>query len=97
MFKWYRNATICFVFFPDVKPVEAADPERKFPKEQFLNSKWFTRGWTLQELLAPFKVLFFITTFELLGGKLGFLNQFSCPRLNSLISQASGIKAEVLH
>jgi hypothetical protein len=47
MFRWYRNAAKCYVFLSDVS------------KDEFRGSKWFTRGWTLQELLAPRSVEFF--------------------------------------
>ncbi|KAI1480322.1 HET-domain-containing protein [Daldinia eschscholtzii] len=48
MFAWYRNSAVCYAYLYDV---EAEDT--------FAQSRWFTRGWTLQELLAPSKVLFF--------------------------------------
>jgi len=42
MFLWYKRAEICFAYLSDVRsPVESE------------SSRWFTRGWTLQELIAP--------------------------------------------
>ena len=48
MFNWYRNSKICIVHLADTTslPTLERDP-------------WFTRGWTLQELLAPKRVKFF--------------------------------------
>ncbi|KAK8017304.1 heterokaryon incompatibility protein het-E-1 [Apiospora rasikravindrae] len=37
----------------------------------FQNSRWWTRGWTLQELLAPKNVVFFASDWSPLGSKAG--------------------------
>ena len=93
MYKWYQNAEICFVFLPDVEPIPSTEPEQKFLEEQFLTSKWFTRGWTLQELLAPSQVLFFNTAFEFFGGK---CTVDDYPSLSPSISRATGISSDAL-
>ncbi|KAM5353583.1 hypothetical protein ACJ41O_000233 [Fusarium nematophilum] len=54
MFLWYRKASICYVYMDDVPSAE--DPTTKNSK--FRYSRWFTRGWTLQELLAPPELAF---------------------------------------
>ena len=59
MFRWYRNAVACFAFLADDKG--AGDFER---------SRWFTRGWTLQELLAPHRLFFFDSGWDFVGDKL---------------------------
>ncbi|KAH6882029.1 heterokaryon incompatibility protein-domain-containing protein [Alternaria rosae] len=51
MFYWYSNSTNCYAFLEDVL---ADEFERDLPE-----SRWFTRGWTLQELIAPTKVFFY--------------------------------------
>jgi hypothetical protein len=56
MFQWYENSQICYTYLNDVA-VGEEDHERE--NSAFRNSKWFTRGWTLQELLAPQTVVFF--------------------------------------
>jgi hypothetical protein len=56
MFRWYRDATKCYVYLADVstKKQRASDRFSEHPWESaFRSSEWFTRGWTLQELLAP--------------------------------------------
>ncbi|OTB00391.1 hypothetical protein M426DRAFT_267724, partial [Hypoxylon sp. CI-4A] len=55
MFVWYRDAAICYAFLL-ASPNELGTAEFK---AQFAQNKWFTRGWTLQELLAPQDVIFF--------------------------------------
>lgn len=50
MYQWYRDAAVCYVFLEDVQGHDIAD---------FVQSNWFTRGWTLQELLAPTYVVFY--------------------------------------
>ena len=54
MFRWYRNAARCYVWLADVPRTPIAPWE-----EPFRRSRWFTRGWTLQELIAPSSVEFF--------------------------------------
>jgi hypothetical protein len=54
MFRWYGNATVCYAYLVDVEP--GHDPEHD--DSQFRKSRWFTRGWTLQELLAPRSMVF---------------------------------------
>jgi hypothetical protein len=48
MFNWYRDATECYIYLADVTGVHDMD-----------KSRWFTRGWTLQELIAPESAVFF--------------------------------------
>jgi hypothetical protein len=70
MFRWYQNATRCYVYLSDVsKPDTGADDQRAW-QEAFRKSRWFTRGWTLQELIAPRLVDFFSLEGERLGSKL---------------------------
>jgi hypothetical protein len=70
MFRWYQNAMRCYVYLPDVsKPDNGLDGERPW-KEAFHRSRWFTRGWTLQELIAPTLVDFFSVEGQQLGTKL---------------------------
>ncbi|KAM7182559.1 truncated HET-R [Rhypophila sp. PSN 637] len=69
MFQWYRNAAKCYVYLPEVSTRKwDADGSSKC----YLNlrdCRWFTRGWTLQELIAPAIVEFFSKDGERLGDK----------------------------
>jgi hypothetical protein len=55
MFKWYQKATKCYVYLDDVQPQEAS----QILDSELEGSRWFKRGWTLQELIAPARVEFF--------------------------------------
>ncbi|KAH9941490.1 hypothetical protein B0H21DRAFT_824404 [Amylocystis lapponica] len=48
MFRWYRNAKLCIVHLAD-----------SLSREDMARDAWFTRGWTLQELLAPRRMKFY--------------------------------------
>lgn len=54
MFQWYRNAAICYAYLSDVDILEHPTGEM----QAFSSSRCFTRGWTLQELLAPAELVF---------------------------------------
>ena len=74
MFRWYQNAVKCYVYLSDVstKKRKASDSFTEYTWEPaFRSSKWFTRGWTLQELLAPGSTLirFFSREGDYLGDK----------------------------
>jgi hypothetical protein len=71
MFGWYQNAKKCYVYLSDVE-CNNLDADSKLSQRwqpAFRRSKWFTRGWTLQELLAPASVSFYSREGELLGDK----------------------------
>ena len=77
MFRWYRDAKRCYVYLPDVpcdKPHRGVsdsgevNPDRAW-ETAFRRSRWFTRGWTLQELLAAPIVHFFSQDELYLGSK----------------------------
>lgn len=56
MFAWYRDAAVCYVYLSDVSSVDKSSVRFS---QQLNASKWFTRGWTLQEYIAPRDVQFF--------------------------------------
>ncbi|KAK4443506.1 hypothetical protein QBC34DRAFT_211026 [Podospora aff. communis PSN243] len=123
MFRWYRNAAVCYAFLDDVSC--ESDPQyREFlahfgklhefgyrsslqsqPRildgpgvvESLRFSRWFTRGWTLQELIAPFNVEFYSRDWRLLGTKLD--NRRNTAPEHSfpvLISTITGIDLAIL-
>jgi hypothetical protein len=72
MFRWYRNAKKCYVYLADVSTPgyeTGLQAHRSTWEAAFRKSKWFTRGWTLQELVAPESVEFFSQDGKLLGDK----------------------------
>jgi len=64
MYKWYGKAARCYVYLPDVTARGFASNDGAFER-----SRWFTRGWTLQELIAPASVEFFSVEGQRLGDK----------------------------
>ncbi|OCK73943.1 HET-domain-containing protein [Lepidopterella palustris CBS 459.81] len=79
MFSWYQNSKVCYAYLEDV---EASSFEDSLP-----SSRWFTRGWTLQELIAPEFVVFVDKYFDEFGTK---------QSMASTISEITGIHKEVL-
>jgi hypothetical protein len=86
MFYWYQVATRCYVYLSDISVDQGTQPPQVPPITQ---SRWFTRGWTLQELLAPQSVEFFSSEGMLLGNK-------KSPELQSQIQEKTGIAIEAL-
>ena len=60
MFQWYKSSDACYVYLSDV-------PNNKQDMQMLRESRWFTRGWTLQELLAPLNIGFYAQDWSLLG------------------------------
>ena len=54
MFKWYEQSQVCYAYLSDV----TGSGIHGSRSDRIENSKWFTRGWTLQELLAPPTLIF---------------------------------------
>ena len=76
MYRWYQEADICYGFLADVSR-----------EEEMSGCKWLTRGWTLQELIAPPNLLFLNKNWEELGTK---------GDLAESISRWTGIPVSVL-
>lgn len=90
MFRWYRDAVKCYVYLVDVsRPACDADnePSKLAWELSFRKSRWFTRGWTLQELIAPASVQFFSKEGVTLGTK---------SSLEQHICNVTGIPVEAL-
>ncbi|KAF2679379.1 HET-domain-containing protein [Lentithecium fluviatile CBS 122367] len=77
MFRWYHKAAKCYVYLSDVSTAQPTEDPffQQVWKSAFCHSKWFTRGWTLQELLAPKSVEFFSAEGERLGSRLELLQE----------------------
>jgi hypothetical protein len=90
MFRWYQEATRCYVLLTDVFSAEPATdrvPDMPAWEEEFRRSRWFTRGWTLQELLAPRFVSFYSRDRTYLGDRYNLkqlihqITNIPCPAL----------------
>ncbi|RYP92644.1 hypothetical protein DL770_001286 [Monosporascus sp. CRB-9-2] len=83
MFRWYQRASVCYAYLSDV-------PGDQNPREEgskFRTSRWFRRGWTLQELLAPRRVVFYNSEWHRLGAK---------AQLRTVIEEITGIPQRFL-
>jgi tetratricopeptide (TPR) repeat protein len=70
MFRWYKNAARSYVYLSDVSAASTQEAgQRSSWEASFCASKWFKRGWTLQELIAPSSVQFFSKEEQALGDK----------------------------
>ncbi|KAK4043001.1 hypothetical protein C8A01DRAFT_44068 [Parachaetomium inaequale] len=65
MFRWYRDAAICYAYLSDVPSGDSLHDA----ESAFSSSRWFQRGWTLQELLAPLNLRFYDAGWSCLGTK----------------------------
>ncbi|KAK1750038.1 heterokaryon incompatibility protein-domain-containing protein [Echria macrotheca] len=67
MFNWYRRSKVCYVYLNDWLP----DTENDWGTLARLGPppRWFTRGWTLQELIAPIEVEFYDMSWTFRGTK----------------------------
>ncbi|PIL23543.1 hypothetical protein GSI_14856 [Ganoderma sinense ZZ0214-1] len=65
MYRWYCDADVCYASLSDV----ADDDSPLLPESDFRSSRWHTRGWTLQELIAPHTVVFLSKSWDFIGTK----------------------------
>ncbi|KAK8033992.1 hypothetical protein PG993_008987 [Apiospora rasikravindrae] len=68
MYRWYQNAAVCIAFLSDAHDDDAMRNVNSF-HDVCHQSLWFTRGWTLQELVAPAEVIFYGSDWKYLGSK----------------------------
>ncbi|TFK83908.1 HET-domain-containing protein [Polyporus arcularius HHB13444] len=89
MFRYYAFARICYGYLRDVSPVLSGTRGLTYRLESmtFVESIWFQRGWTLQELIAPRFFVFVSKSWKVLGTK---------ADLAELLEERTGIPATVL-
>ena len=116
MFKWYRQASVCYAYISDVPPLPAHDariaalPQVEKPsqsvggmfsehlgsfdddetsqwEQNFSQSRWFTRGWTLLELVAPKSLEFYGSDWQFMGSR---------KTLSAFITTITSIPSSVL-
>lgn len=89
MFRWYQSCVYCYVYLSDF------DSKSGDLSTNFTNSRWFTRGWTLQEMIAPPVVRFYDCNWQYYGS----INEYrvhSDVRLVELISSKTGVPKGIL-
>ncbi|KAK0702502.1 hypothetical protein B0T21DRAFT_321315 [Apiosordaria backusii] len=117
MYRWYQDSTICYAFLNDVDDSKNYDSEFDNEEQQTFarirnitrsvqRSRWFTRGWTLQELIAPPNVIFYSRNWNVLGTKLKNFKHSEQPLYRpsthepldfaTLVSEITGVEVDVL-
>ena len=89
MFSWYEKAKVCIAYLEDINCARSSP----LFDTSFQNSVWFTRSWTLQELLAPHEVYFFNTRWTNIGTRGTLANQIS--RSTNIPRSALEVKANL--
>jgi len=96
MYRWYQEAEVCYVYLEGVRysgtwtedpPTPPNWTKNHSLRADFSKSRWFSRGWTLQELIAPPNLMFFNSNWEEIGTKLS---------LQEALTDITGIPAQVL-
>ncbi|KAK1985475.1 heterokaryon incompatibility protein-domain-containing protein, partial [Colletotrichum cereale] len=90
MWRWYKEADICYAFLSDLPASHSViDPllQSRATFEDLKSCRWLTRGWTLQELLAPTYIDFFDSSWTKRGTKASLRHELSI---------LTGIRFEVL-
>lgn len=83
MFRLYKRAEVCYVHLADVESTDGPT----LAGSAFRKSRWFKRGWTLQELIAPREVLFFTSTWEPIDNK---------HHLSEIIQNITGVPSSII-
>ena len=80
---------MCFAYLVDVPPRGRIRSQSSTAKDEpeLENSRWFTRGWTLQELIAPSIMIFLDEKWQVIGTK---------SSLKNIISEITGIPVNIL-
>jgi hypothetical protein len=92
MYRWYQRAAICYVYLADLIP------STNF-HDQLPSCRWFKRGWTLQELLAPQKIDFFDADWNFKGVKHAATQRstrLGSVDLGDLVSSITGVDQRIL-
>jgi hypothetical protein len=84
MYAWYRDSAICFAYLSDFQLPQRS---RYWNEEDLGKSRWFKRGWTLQELIAPEYLVFYGSWWRPFGTK---------KELADVISKVTGIGVGLL-
>jgi hypothetical protein len=98
MYAWYRDSTMCIVYLADYHKISkrgsvligggASRPEPV--RESFWKSRWWTRGWTLQELVAPRVVKFYEAQWDFVANKTELIDEIAQrERINHLVLEGA--------
>ncbi|KAI4088291.1 MAG: hypothetical protein LQ348_004314 [Seirophora lacunosa] len=77
MYLWYARSDVCLVYLSDFDTDTTGELNNSAVMASFRRSRWFRRGWTLQEMLAPSHVEFYNSKWEYIGDKHELVSQLS--------------------
>ena len=94
MYRWYHDAEVCFTYIADVDAVPTGGETHGFTDQiqAFKKSRWFSRGWTLQELIAPRKRVFFSNDWSLIHFS---TDETEKDSLDKLLASITGVSPAV--
>ena len=84
MFRWYRHSTICIVHLAQSGNID-----------DILHDEWTTRGWTLQELLAPYRIKIFNKHWVPMAGGENDI-RWEVTELTKILERATGVPHDAL-
>jgi Heterokaryon incompatibility protein (HET) len=92
MYRWYQKSAVCYAYLEDFSYPQADGYWRNGTESESTMSslekcRWFTRGWTLQELVAPPVVEFYDRNWVQFGTRVG---------LQTVLSKVTRIPVPVL-
>jgi hypothetical protein len=70
MYRWYQRSDICYAYLSDLPPSSSLETVLE-------KCRWFKRGWTLQELIAPKEIYFFDEEWNCIGSKRDLVKHLS--------------------
>lgn len=68
MFAWYHKAEECYAMLSDIPPHKHSE---------IMKSRWWSRGWTLQELIAPRHLSFYDSAWCFAGSRERYCDQIT--------------------
>ncbi|KAI1397506.1 HET-domain-containing protein [Hypoxylon fuscum] len=82
MYTWYRDAIVCYAYLADVPHLDLENEKEKEKEKEdhlriFRQSRWFRRGWTLQELIAPKRLSFYSKAWDNIGDRQDLADEIS--------------------
>ncbi|EJF58310.1 HET-domain-containing protein [Dichomitus squalens LYAD-421 SS1] len=83
MYQWYAYAEVCYAYLSDVP----SDEDPRAWLSRFRRSRWYERGWTLQELIATLTVTCLSKDWKVIGSK---------HSLSDIVEEITGIPEEAL-
>ena len=88
MSRWYADTKICYAYLADVSvPKKYSDEDAEALPESLRQSDWFKRGWTLQELIFPKRLLFYTQDWNRIASR---------RKISKALSDITGISSELL-